>query len=100
MAGGGPGDDPVSDIVVYRLPVFGSIADRLVAEIHELGGAEEVEAMCRSEYWPPKHHAPDRDVSLEFVAKLQEVRRRVERDARQRGWEVDDLLARARWAAE
>jgi hypothetical protein len=100
MAAGGPGDDPITDIVTYRLSVFGSAADRLVAEIHVLGGTEEITSMCRAEYWPPRHYAPDRVVSSAFLANLQEVRLRVEALARQRGWEVETLLDSARWAAE
>jgi hypothetical protein len=100
MAAGGPGDDPITDIVTYQLPVFGPAADRLVAEIHALGGTDEIMSMCRAEYWPPKHHAPDRVASATFLTKLQEIRVRVEADARQRGWEADSLLDSARWADE
>jgi hypothetical protein len=43
MANGKPGDDPIKDIIHYKLPVFSPTIDALIAEIVELGGRLELE---------------------------------------------------------
>jgi hypothetical protein len=53
MAAGGPGDDPIVDIVHYRLPVFSPDVDLLVAEIVALGGEREVRDRYGAFYWGP-----------------------------------------------
>ena len=79
MLAGNPGEDPIWDILWYRLPVFGTEADRLVAEINALGGIEEIAGECRAELWR-MNQASDRNASPELVAKLKQVRLRIKRE--------------------
>lgn len=62
MPNGKPGDNPLTDIVVYGLPVYTHKADALIREIAELGGSEQISEMLWSEYG----YQPD-------VAKLETV---------------------------
>ena len=80
MHAGNPGEDPITDILWYRLPVFGAEADRLVEEINALGGLEEIAGDCRAELWR-MNQAADRNASHELVAKLQQVRLRIKSEA-------------------
>lgn len=53
VAAGGPGGDPIIDIVTYRLPVFSPTADLLIAEIVALGGRRELQDRYGAFYWSP-----------------------------------------------
>jgi hypothetical protein len=80
MLAGNPGEDPIWDILWYRLPVFGIEADGLVAEINALGGIEEIAGDCRAELWR-MNQASDRIASPELVTKLKQVRLRIKSEA-------------------
>jgi hypothetical protein len=79
MANGKPGDDPILDIVRWKSPRFSPRADELVAEIVQLGGQKELEQTFNLFVPPPL---------ADFEKALQELRDRLHRDAKERGWEV------------
>jgi hypothetical protein len=97
---GGPGDDPILDIVVYRLPVFSPEADLLIAEIVALGGEREIRDRYGAFYWTPPSFKHELDsltpFPADFAAELRSVRERLEAEGREGGWEVDRLLDEAR----
>jgi hypothetical protein len=43
MPAGGPGDEPLIDILRWRRPVYSQAADTLIAELVELGGAQSAQ---------------------------------------------------------
>lgn len=100
MAAGGPGDDPITDIVTYRLPVFSPAVDQLVAEIVALGGRRELDGRYGAFYWGPPSfvHRLDslRPMPADLEGELVEVRNRLECEGRDGGWEVDRLLRESR----
>lgn len=100
MAAGGPGDDPITDIVTYRLPVFSPVADVLIAEIVALGGRREIEQRYGAFYWGPpsfKHELDSlRPMPPNLEDELLAIRDRLEREGRAGGLEVDRLLDDAR----
>jgi hypothetical protein len=79
VAAGAPGDDPITDIVNHRLPVWTPEVDRLVLRIVRLGGADQLRSR-----WDLRRPPP---VS-EWEAELSALAERLEREARERGWEV------------
>lgn len=100
MAAGGPGDDPITDIVTYRLPVFSPAADLLIAEIVALGGRREIEERYGAFYWGPPSFKHELDSARPMPPNLEDelilVRDRLEIEGRSGGWEVDRLLDEAR----
>jgi hypothetical protein len=100
MAAGGPGDDPIVDIVHYRLPVFSPEVDLLVAEIVALGGEREIRDRYGAFYWERPSSFQElhglRPFPDDLAADLRVIRDRRSTEARQSGWEVDRLLAEAR----
>lgn len=100
MAAGGPGHDPITDIVRYGVKVFSPEADLLIAEIVALGGEQELRDRYGAFYWGPPSFAHELDslrpISPDFVAELSATRDQLERQRRLGGWEVDRLLAEAR----
>ncbi len=50
MPNGKPGDHPLTDIVVHRLRVYSPAVDRLVHDIVELGGREEIADLLLLEF--------------------------------------------------
>ncbi len=100
MAATGPGVDPITDIVTYRLPVLSPAADLLIAEIAALGGRQEIEERYGLFYWGPpsfKHLLDSlRPMPLDLDVELRIVRDRLESERRAGGWEVDRLLDDAR----
>jgi hypothetical protein len=79
MANGKKGDDPITDILHWKLPRFSSKADALIAEIVQLGGTDVLRKTFNLFVPPP---VP------EFEEKLQEIRDRLYGEAKERGWEV------------
>lgn len=103
VAANGPGDDPIIDIVMYRLPVFSPAVDVLIAEIVALGGRREIEERYGAFYWGSpsfKHELdslrPMRPMRPTVEDELLAIRGRLEREGRAGGWEVDRLLDEAR----
>ena len=80
MAAGGPGDDPVSDILVYGLPVYSPDTDDLVRRIARFVSRERLGAMV-DWFNPP----PLPELNKILVKRLDQL----ERQARADGWEVD-----------
>jgi hypothetical protein len=76
---GTKGDDPVLDIVYFKIPRFSPTADALIAEIVQLGAQHELESTFNL-------FAPPPIPSLEN--QLKEMRDRVFADRKERGWEV------------
>jgi hypothetical protein len=76
---GKPGDHPITGIVKWKLPRFSPIADRLIAEIVQLGAEQELERTFNLFVPPPIHS---------FEASLKEMRDRVLADRKKSGWEV------------
>ena len=79
IANGKKGDDPVLDIVHWKIPRFSPVADSLIAEIIQLGGRAELERAFNLFRPPPLE---------EFEAALQQLRERLWNDRKQRGWEL------------
>lgn len=96
---GGPGDDPITDIVTHGLAVFSPVADLLIAEIVSLGGRGEIDERYGPFYWGPpsfKHELDTREpIPSDFENELRSIRIRLEHERRAGGWEVDRLLDEA-----
>lgn len=87
---GKPGDHPLTDILAYRLEVFGAVADALIREICDLGGHEQLERQFDLLSIDPRFQRLDRpplDVP-QFEAELQRLRDDLRAEAVRRGWEV------------
>jgi hypothetical protein len=85
---GTPGDHPLTDILGWKIDVFGREADDLIRQIVQLGGREHLEreplmlVALDPRYFP---HADRRTL----VADLTALRDRLRAEAIDRGWEVD-----------
>ena len=79
MPNGKRGDDPFTDILHWKILRYSSKADTLIAEIVQLGGRAELE---RTFNFSDPPQLP------EFEKSLEEIRDRLSREAKQRGWEV------------
>jgi hypothetical protein len=91
MPNGTHGDDPLLDIVSYKLDALTAPVDQLIAEVVALGGTDELrERFGFSLYYPPES-AP-----ASFEEDLRLIRDRLEHDGREAGWDVDSLLDDAR----
>lgn len=82
MAAGGPGDHPLSDIVHYRIPTYGTVADDAICELSKLLSRREL-----YEWW-------SREVGWECDpitahGKSETALTWARRRAKQSGWEVD-----------
>jgi hypothetical protein len=91
------GDHPITDIVNYRVAVFGPAIDLLIAEIIALGGRQELEDRYGPSYWPPPSFEDERGspIAHDLESQLRSIRDRHEENARAAGWEVDRLLEEA-----
>jgi hypothetical protein len=76
MANGKKGDDPLMDIVSWKMRTFSETADRLVLEIVNLGGKVELERTFDLFKPPPIE---------EFEHALQAIRDRLYTEAKERG---------------
>ena len=79
MPNGKKGDEPLSDITYWKIRRFSEKADTLIAEIVNLGGKTELERTFNLLRPPPIE---------EFEHALQGIRDRLQREAKERGWEV------------
>jgi hypothetical protein len=79
MPNGKKGDDPFTDILYWKIRRYSSKAETLIAEIVQLGGRAELERTFNL-LVPPQ--------LPEFEKSLEELRDRVWREAKQRGWEI------------
>lgn len=85
MPNGKIGDHPLTDIVIHGRRVYSDDADALVRKIVELGGRDEIADMLLLEY---------NDLQNPDVPKLERVlagiHERLLREARDRGWDVEE----------
>jgi hypothetical protein len=79
MPNGKPGDHPITDIRSWKRRRFSEEIDRLITEIVQLGGRNELELTFNLFSPPP---------ISEFRRSLAEIRDRLANEARERGWEV------------
>ena len=87
---GKPGDDPITDIVKYRVAVFGAAVDMLILETVALGGENELRERGLDGLRP---------LPTNVERELQQIRDRRVREGRQSGWEVDRLISEAHEAS-
>lgn len=79
MANGKPGDHPLTDILLHRLPVFSPETDDMIREIDKLGGRREI--LDQIDWFaalPPNFE----DQIKTSVVQLRQLRR-------EQGWELD-----------
>lgn len=82
MAAGGPGDHPLSDILDYKLKVYGKECDELIEEISKYSSREEM--LTAFDWFDIKHlKRPS-----EFALALKGVLEKLIRERKERGWEV------------
>ena len=77
---GRPGDSPLTDIIIHRITVFSVEIDELINDIVALGGETELETKFNLFAPPPL---------VEFEKELKVLLSSLERQAKERGWEVD-----------
>ena len=81
MAAGGPGDHPLTDILNFRLPVYGTEADDIIRQLDQLMGRQRLGTWFEeNRLWS----MPPNDVLKKVsVTRDQELKR-----AKAAGWEV------------
>jgi hypothetical protein len=79
MPNGKKRDHPLTDILYRKLSTFSEEIDELVTEIVELGGRKELEQTFNLFAPPPPP---------EFEQSLKDIRDRLRKEAKQRGWEI------------
>src|SRR5712691_1278478 len=92
MPAGGPGDEPIVDIVRWRRPVYSLVVDSLIAELAELWDGTSLEAFLSTQRILWMRRTPDDLARAEIV--LAKKRDDLYEDARMRGWEMEDLYTR------
>ena len=93
MASGGPGDHPLTDLLLWHRPTYGEPVDSLLREVAALGGETVLDAPPRSprlwDLWPPWGRGEQKDELLrELERDLVGLRDRLRHDAQERGGEV------------
>jgi len=76
---GKKGDDPILDIMHWKIPRFSPSADAMIAEIVHLGGRDELTRTFNLFQPPPIR---------QFEEALKELRDRIRKDRKERGWEL------------
>jgi len=79
MPNGRKHDNPITDIIHWKIPVFSPTADALIAEIVRLGGEKQLESAFNLFSPPPLDH---------LEPGLRQMRDRMLAEAKERGWEV------------
>jgi hypothetical protein len=80
MPNGKPGDHPLTDILVYKLNVYGREADDLIRRIAELCSRRELEEWWNREIgWSPDHNS--------LISKARTRHNELLHRAKQGGWE-------------
>lgn len=80
MANGKPGDHPVFDVSMHRLPVFGEPTDGELRQVVRLLGYHRA-----YEWFDTLRGRSEHEQRAAILLKLAELRR----DAQERGWEAD-----------
>ena len=93
MASGGPGDHPLTDLLLWDLTACGEPVDSLVRDVAALGGETVLDAppwLPRLwDLWLHPTRSEHRDELLRDLERdLVELRDRLRQDAQERGWEV------------
>ena len=76
---GKKGDDPILDIMHWKVSRFSLTADALIAEIVQMGGRSELEHTFNLFDPPP---------IAQFEGDLRQLRDRIRNDRKERGWEL------------
>jgi hypothetical protein len=79
MPNGKKHDHPLTDNLYWKLSTFSAEIDKLVTEIVELGGRKELEQRFNLFAPPPLP---------EFEQSLKEIRDRLRKEAKERGWGI------------
>ena len=79
MANGKKGDHPITDIVSWKIGRFSPTVDAFILDIIQLGGQTELERTFNLFQPPPLD---------QFELALQQIRDRLRKNAKDRGWEV------------
>jgi hypothetical protein len=92
MPSGGPGDEPLTDILRWGRPVYSLTIDSLIAELAELWNAPRLEEflMERKILWMDRSEADLARAEGLLAAKRDELYRA----ARANGWDMPGLDAR------
>lgn len=88
MPAGGPGDHPLTDILTWKLTVFGDEPDDLVRQIVALGGQRTLDSPDYNLIGSDPRYFPAADVET-LTRKLRTLRDRLRDEAIERGWEVE-----------
>jgi hypothetical protein len=92
MPAGGPGDEPIVDILRWRRPVYSPAVDSLIAELVELWGGLNVEGYLKEHrILRVKPSGPQLAAAEELLAAK---RNELYRSARTNGWDMQSLDAR------
>jgi hypothetical protein len=92
MPAGGPGDEPLIDILRWRRPVYSLAADTLIAELVELGGEQSAQGVLDSFGALPTQ--PTRDDLTAIEASLAAKRDELLRHAEESGWDMESMASR------
>lgn len=91
MPNGKPGDHPLTDLLVHRIPVFGSEADSLIREICQLGGEALIEGRqdVMDLAWDAQWRKTLTPQELDgLVEELRSIRNELLEQRKHQGWEV------------
>jgi hypothetical protein len=92
MPAGGPGDEPLPDILRWRRPVYSQAADTLIAELVELGGVQSAQDILERFGPLPERRTGEELASVE--ALLEAKRDELLRHAHESGWDMESLASR------
>ena len=79
MANGKSGDHPLTDILIYKVPVFSKRIDGLIQDLAKLASMQELYGMFDWFNLPPH---------TQFQKMLQEKLTFLKKDRKSRGWET------------
>jgi hypothetical protein len=93
MPAGGPGDEPLADILRWRRPVYTQEIDSLIAELAELWNGPSLESYLTEHntvLWTDTRGPRLAEVEALLVSKREELYE----SAKTRGWDMQSLDAR------
>jgi uncharacterized protein YukE len=92
MPAGGPGDEPLVDILRWRRPVYTQEVDSLIAELAELWNGPSLESYLTEHdiLWTNGRDSRLPEVEALLVSKREELYE----SAKTRGWDMQSLDAR------
>jgi hypothetical protein len=92
MPAGGPGDEPLLDILRWRRPVYSQAVDTLIAELVELGGVQSAEDVLERLGTIPTQ--PTREELTTLEALLEAKRDELLGHAEVSGWDMESMASR------